>query len=233
MDYKLNIVKVLKFLTLILIFFTSPENIQAHSNHYKKLKSIKYEIFFNDKLVGNSFYTFDHKNNIFNVRNKTDFEVKLLGKNIFSFSGESTERFVDGKFDSFEYKSLQNKKKKFAKVFFDKNENNFKIFGSSFEGIIDKQIIIGDWWNHQILSSNKYISSISGSIYDQEVKFIEKEIFNINKKEVELQKFNIITSKSGEKKSDFFIWYDNDLNIIFKIQYNKFGLWEYRIKEVN
>ena len=43
----------------------------------------------------------------------------------------------------------------------------------------DKENIVGNWWNHKILTSNSQISPLSGSIKKQEVNFISKEILKL------------------------------------------------------
>ena len=68
---------------LILFLFTSQS--QSHTSHYKNLLKIEMEVFRNDKAIGYSNYFFEHKDNTMTVKNYTQFKVKLLGINIFSF----------------------------------------------------------------------------------------------------------------------------------------------------
>ena len=45
----------------------------------------------------------------------------------------------------------QNKKEKYVNITIDPNDKNLIIDGSSYKGKADKDIIIGTWWNHEIV----------------------------------------------------------------------------------
>ena len=100
-----------KFL-LIAILFIIPETSFSHASHYKDFKKIEMEIFKDGKKIGESIYEFNYLNDILNVTNKTNFEVKLLGIKIFSIQSNSLEQYQNDKLISYSSRTLQNDKKK-------------------------------------------------------------------------------------------------------------------------
>ena len=108
----------------------------------------------------------------------------------------------------------------------------FVINGSSFKGEASLDCIIGNWWNHKILKSNKQISPLSGSIKEQIVSFIGKEKIIINNKEYLAEHFKLRSKNVNldeDKKFDFDVWYNPKNNLILKVSYSKMGNWEYRL----
>ena len=73
---------------LILIFLSSFA--QAHSSHYKGMAKIEMEVFRNNEVIGYSNYFFEHRSNETEVKNYTQFKVKLFGIVVFSISSERT-----------------------------------------------------------------------------------------------------------------------------------------------
>ena len=135
----------------------------------------------------------------------------------------------------FKSETLQNDKKKFVNLIYDKSKEFFIIDGSSYKGNADKENIIGNWWNHKILTSNSQISPLSGSIKKQEVNFISKEILTINENEISVDHFKLKSTDDNleaDKRLDFDIWYDSKNNIIVKVEYNRLGKWEYILKKI-
>ena len=218
--------------SLILFFFTI-SNLGAHTSHYKGIKVINMEVFRNENLIGYSNYFFAHGKNSLEVKNYTQFKVKLFNVVIFSVSSEALEKYKNDKLISYNSITFQNDKEKYVKLKYDELNNNFIIDGSSFKGKTSTDAIIGNWWNHKILKVDKQISPISGSIKEQEVTFVGKENIEIYGKNYSLDHYRL-TSKNKDlpedKKLDFDIWINSENNLIFKISYNKKGNWEYRLK---
>ena len=130
---------------------------------------------------------------------------------------------------------MQNDKKKFAYIKYDKEEDILNIIGSSYEGIADKENVVGNWWNHKILTTKSQISPLSGSIKEQEVTFISKETLSLLGKNLEVDHFKLKSTDDSleeDKKLDFDIWYDSKNNIIVKVEYNRLGKWQYILKKI-
>jgi len=216
---------------LFLFFFTSQA--QSHTSHYKKISKIEMEVFRNDKIIGYSNYYFEHKDNVMTIKNYTQFKVKLFGINIFSISSEAIEKYVNNKLVFFKSTTFQNNKEKFVNLKYDKKSDKFIINGSSFKGEADVDNVIGNWWNQKILIADSQISPLSGSIKEQTVDYLKKEIIKIYDKSYEVLHFKLESKNKNlpkEKKLDFDIWLDPQKGLIVKIAYERMGKWEYRLK---
>ena len=125
------------------------------------------------------------------VKNYTKFKVELFGVTVFSISGEAIEKYKDDKLISFKSNTFQNDKEKYVELKYEESLKKFIINGSSYKGKASLDCVIGNWWNHKILKSNKQISPLSGSIKEQIVSFIGKEKITINNKEYLTEHFKI------------------------------------------
>ena len=226
---------------IILIFFLTlgtllKINAYAHTDHYKNIKSIEMEIFKGNKLIGFSKYYFNKTDEKFEVKNLTNFKVKLMGVTILSIKSEGIEIYENDQLIYFKSDTLQNDKKKFVELFFDKENKNFRIHGSSYKGSGNLENVIGNWWNHKLLQSDSQISPLSGSIKKQSVEFIKTEKIKLYGNELNVEKFRLKSTDenlSKNKRLNFEIWYDKKSAMIVKIRYKRLGTWEYRLKKVN
>ena len=221
-----------KFIVATFLILYSSISI-AHMAHYNKYNKIEMEIFRNNELIGYNFYFFTRNGDETIVTNQIKFSVKLLGKTIFKVEGYGEEKYFKDQLISYNSKTLQNNKKKFVNLLFNKDTKKLNIIGSSYKGEVSNDIIIGNWWNHKILQSDIQISPLSGSVKKQVVTFIGKEKIDLYGKTYEVDHFTIKSKDQSlpeDKKLDFDIWYDQEKAIIMKISYSKMGDWEYRLK---
>ena len=93
---------------------------------------------------------------------------------------QSTETYKNGKLIKFKSTTIQNMKKKYNELILEENKKKFKIKGSSYNGNAPSTVLVGNWWNHNILQSEMIISPLSGSLKFQEIYFLSKEILKIN-----------------------------------------------------
>ena len=219
----------------LVLTFLSISKLYSHTGHYKDLKKIEMDIYRNGEVIGYSNYLFKNYEDIFQVINQTKFEVKVFGVKLFSINSLSKEIYENEQLIEFTSETMQNNKKKFVNLKYDKLNNNFNIVGSSYEGKADKKNIVGNWWNHKILTTDSQISPLSGSIKEQEVIFISKETLKIGSKSFEVDHFKLKSTDEKleeDKKLDFDIWLDSKKNIIIKVEYNRLGKWQYILKNV-
>ena len=204
----------------------------ADESHYKNISKIEMDVLRNDKIIGYSNYFFKHNGDTMIVENYTKFNVEMFGVKIFTIDSKSKEIYEKNKLLSFESLTLQNDKKKFVKLTYDKNKNKFIINGSSYVGEADQENIIGNWWNAKILNTRSQISPLSGSIKKQEVKFTNEDRIEYKSKKIKLSQFKLKSTEDlpDDKKLDFNIWLEPNEGIIFKVKYNRLGSWEYRLK---
>ena len=222
-----------KFSLFVLVLSTL--FLQAHTDHYKNYNKIEMEIFKDNEQIGESIFFFKKENNKFIVKNKTNFNVKLLGVSIFSVNSKGTEVYIGDQLISFNSETFQNDKKKFVNLIFDKKKDKFIIDGSSFQGEASKENIVGNWWNHRLLQTETQISPLSGSVKKQNIEFLGKKKIKLYEKEYEVEHFRLFSTNSNlpdDKKLNFEIWYDKNIALIVKVAYKRLGLWEYRLKTV-
>ena len=227
--------KFFSILSGLIISICTFSNLYSHTGHYKNLALIEMDIYRNGKIIGYSNYYFKSYEDIFEVINETKFEVKIAGVKIFSIESMSKEKYQDDQLIEFKSETMQNDKRKFVNLIYDKSNEFFIIDGSSYKGKGAKENIVGNWWNHKILTSNSQISPLSGSIKQQEVNFISKEILTINGNDISVDHFKLKSTDKNlesDKKLDFDIWYDSKNNIIVKVEYNRLGKWQYILKKI-
>ena len=220
-----------KILIIIIVLLSS--NVLGHIDHYKKYNKIEMDIFRNGELIGYNYYFFTRKNDETIVTNQIKFSVKILGATIFQVEGYGEEKYLKDQLISYSSKTLQNDKKKFVNLNFNKEKNKFDIKGSSYSGEASANNIIGNWWSHKILQADSQISPISGSIKKQVVTFIGKEKIDQYGKTYEVDHFKLNSkdmSLPKDKRLDFDIWFDKKSSMIVKVSYSKMGNWEYRLK---
>ena len=219
---------------IFLIFLIHPFFSYSHINHYDKLKIIEMDVLRNGKKIGYNKYTFKSQNNLLVVKNEVNFIAKLIGIKLLDVSGSSTETFKNGKLIEFKSDTIQNKKKKYSKLILEEDKKSFQIRGSSFKGNVPSTVLVGNWWNHNILQSKVIISPLSGSLKFQEVYFLSKEILKINNNNYNTSKFKIVMKKNidDKKKEEFDVWLDDKSKIILKVSYSNFGEWEYIVRNI-
>ena len=201
--------------------------------HYINYNKIEMEIYRNGELIGYNYYFFDRKDEITTVTNQIKFSVKILGATIFQVEGYGEEKYMKDQLISYNSKTLQNEKKKFVNLIYNKNTQKFDIKGSSFNGEALKDNVVGNWWNHKILQAHSQISPISGSVKEQVVTFVGKEKINLYGKIYDVDRFTLRSKDMSipkDKRLNFDIWYDQKNSRILKVSYSRMGNWEYRLK---
>ncbi len=221
-------------LSIAIIFFLSIE-IKAHVEHYSKYNYLEYELFRNNKLIGYHKYNFKRDEGNLIIDNEVNFKITKLGVDLYKYYAKGVESYKNGIFSGFNSKTNQNKKEKYVNITVDPKDKNLIIDGSSFKGKVDKDLIIGTWWNHEIVQKKAQISAVSGRIIEQKVEFKGKEEVKIGEKVYKTLRFNFSSSDpslSKDKKLNTDIWYEEETYLWIKAAFDKTGYWEYRLKKV-
>ena len=224
-----------KILLSIVFLFTFSFSAIGHVEHYNKFSYLEYELFRNNKLIGYHKYDFIKKNDILTVKSEVKFKITKLGVDLYNYFAASEEIYKNNNFFKFSSKTNQNKKQKYVNIAFNIKDNDLIIDGSSYKGKADKDVIVGTWWNHEIVKAKAQISAISGRIIEQKVTFIGKEQITVGNKQYDTLHFNFKSSDEtlpDSKKLNTNIWYDEKSFLWVKAAFDKTGYWEYRIKEV-
>ena len=223
-----------KYLLSIALIFINLE-INAHVDHYSKYNYLEYELFRNDKLIGYHKYNFQRNGQNLTINNEVNFKITKLGVDLYKYYAKGTENYKNGIFSGFNSETNQNKKQKFVNITIDPEDENLIIDGSSFKGKVNNDMIIGTWWNHEIVQKKAQISAVSGRIIEQTVKFKGKEDVKIGDKTYKTLRFNFSSSDSSlskDKKLNTDIWYEEETFLWVKAAFDKTGYWEYRLKKV-
>ena len=223
-----------KYLLSITLIFLLSLDINAHVDHYSKYSYLEYELFRNNKPIGYHKYNFKRIGENLTVDNEVSFKITKLGIDLYKYYASGQERYTNGTFSGFNSSTNQNKKEKYVNISIDPKDKNLIIDGSSFKGKVDKDKIIGTWWNHEIVKKKAQISAVSGRIIDQKVQFIGKEEVKIGEKTYKTLRFNFSSSDpslSKDKKLNTDIWYEEDTYLWVKAAFDKTGYWEYRLKK--
>ena len=224
-----------KYLVSIALIFFLSLDINAHVDHYSKYNYLEYELFRNNKPIGFHTYEFQRNGGNLLINNEVSFKITKLGVNLYSYYAKGVEKYKDGIFFSFNSVTNQNKKEKYVNIVVDPIDKNLIIDGSSFKGKVDKDLIIGTWWNHEIVQKKAQISAVSGRIIEQRVEFKGKEDVKIGDKIYKTLRFNFSSSDpslSKDKRLNTEIWYEEDTYLWVKAAFDKTGYWEYRLKKV-
>ncbi|MAW17204.1 MAG: hypothetical protein CMJ01_01390 [Pelagibacteraceae bacterium] len=219
-------------LSIALIFSINLETL-SHINHYDNYEYLEYELFRNNKLIGFHKYQFSREGKNFSVDSEVSFKITKLGIDLYQYYAKSEESYKNGTFSGFNSITNQNKKDKYVNIKVDPKTNELIIDGSSYKGKANPDMIIGTWWNHEIVKKKAQISAVSGRIIEQNVKFIGKEEVKIGNKTYKTLRFNFSSSDpslSKDKKLNTDIWYEEDTYLWVKAAFDKTGYWEYRIK---
>tara|TARA_Y100000590_G_C15414444_1_gene898882 strand:+ start:90 stop:776 length:687 start_codon:yes stop_codon:yes gene_type:complete len=217
------------FNIIIIFILCIPAN--AHVQHYESLNHINFEIYRNDKYIGNHTCIFERSGDLLKVTNKIDFKIKKLGLELYKYKSLGTEIYKNGELIEFSSKTNQNGKEKYVNIELN-NDNELTIDGSSNKGKVSKDFLIGTWWNHSLINSKAQISAVSGRVIHQKVSFLGKENMKIGNKTYKTLHFNFSSNdkKLGkDKKLNTDIWYEEDTLIWVKASFDRKGFWEYRL----
>jgi len=204
--------------------------------HYKDFKSLEYELFRNNKLIGFHNYKFERKDNYTKVKSIIAFNIVKLGINLYKYDAISVEEYKEGQLINFSSKTNQNKKIKNTEIKYDKAKKELIISGSENQLNSPKEYPVGTWWNHELVQAKAQISAISGRIIEQKVIFLGKEELKLYGKTWNALRFNFSSSDESlpdKKKLNTDVWYDEKTKIWLKASFDKTGHWEYRLKTYN
>ena len=218
---------------ILLILLSIPVASNAHVQHYENLNEIKFDIYRNNKNIGQHVFLFKKEDDLLTVQSEIKFEIKKLGVVLYTYHVKGTEYYKNGQLVKFTSKTNQNGKEKYVNLKLENEE--LVIDGSSFKGNVPTDFLLGTWWNHSIVEAPAQISAVSGRIIEQNVKFIGKEKVETDFKTFNTLHFNFSSSDSKLKKDKRLntdIWYDEDTLNWVKASFKKKGNWEYRLRSI-
>ena len=219
---------------VLLILLSFPFSTKAHVQHYKDLNRIEFDIYRNQTHIGKHVFSFKKLNGELAVESEINFEIKKFGIVLYKYHVKGTEIYKDGKLVKFNSKTNQNGKVKYVNMKLDNEEYN--IDGSSYQGKVPIDFMIGTWWNHNIVKASAQISAVSGRIIKQKVTFLGKETIKIHDKIYNTLHFNFSSTDkklAKDKKLNTDVWYDEKSLNWVKASFKKKGKWEYKLVFLN
>ena len=108
--------------SIFLILLIFPFKTLSHNDHYKNINKIEMEILKDGKVIGYCNYEFFHKDKSLEVQNSTKFEVKIFGVKVFSIYSNAVEKYENDQLIYFKSETMQNDKKKFVDLKYEKNK---------------------------------------------------------------------------------------------------------------
>ena len=82
---------------IILILTILPFSVNAHVQHYKDLKRIEFDIYRNNKHIGEHIFSFAKSNEQISIESKINFIIKKLGVVLYKYHVKGKEVYKDGK----------------------------------------------------------------------------------------------------------------------------------------
>ena len=226
---------MLRIYKIVIIFFLiiSSQSLSAHVQHYNDLSRIEFDIYRNNKHIGQHIFFFEKSEEELAVKSEINFEIKKLGIVLYKYHAFGTEIYKDGKLVKFNSKTKQNNKNKFVNMYLE--DDKYIINGSSYTGVVPLDFILGTWWNHEIVRAKAQISAVSGRIIKQKVTFLGKRTIILNEIKYNTLHFNfssIDKNLKANKKLNTDVWYDEKTLNWVKASFEKNGKWEYRLNKI-
>ena len=216
---------------IILILIISPFSVNAHVQHYNDLKRIEFDIYRNNKHIGEHIFSFTKSDEQISIESEINFIIKKFGIVLYKYHVKGREVYKDGKLIKFNSRTDQNGKEKYVNLELENDE--FIINGSSFKGKTPTNYLLGTWWNHSIVEAEAQISAVSGRIINQKVTFLGKETIKIGNKNYKTLHFNFSSTDKKlkkDKKLNTDVWYEEKTLNWVKAAFKKKGNWEYRLR---
>jgi len=215
---------------IFLIVINLPFSVNAHVQHYEDLNRIEFDIYRNNIHIGKHVFSFKKSGEELAVESEIDFEINKFGLVFYSYNVRGTEIYKDGKLTKFNSRTDQNGKKKYVNMLLENGE--YTIDGSSYQGKVPVDYLIGTWWNHSIVKAPAQISAVSGRIIRQKVTFLGNETIKFGDKSYDTLHFNFSSTDSKltkDKKLNTDVWYDEKTLNWIKAAFKKQGKWEYKL----
>ena len=215
---------------ILILFLLVTTSTNAHVQHYNDLKRIEFDIFRNNKHIGQHIFSFKKDGNQLEVESEINFQIKKLGVVLYKYHVKGTEYFENGELVKFISKTNQNGKQKYVNIKLE--DENLVIDGSSFKGKVPTNYLLGTWWNHSLVEAEAQISAVSGRIIKQKVTFLGKETLKIGGKTYNTLHFNFSSvdkKLAKDKKLNTDVWYEEGTLNWVKASFKKKGNWEYRL----
>lgn len=188
-------------------FFLIPPEISL-SNNFNDIygDKIEYNIFSNDKKIGEQTITFDKIDNYLSVTTSTRIQVKVLFVTVLNLSHTSIEKQENGEVINFDSTTEVNGTVNEISL----SKKNNSLFIQSPEGKFIEKIdtLILNLWDMNILIGERFLDPVSGELYNAQVIADGEETINIDDNEHLTDKFTFQGDYDAE------VWYDKSGRLV-------------------
>jgi len=215
----------------VLLFFVSfTLTAKAQVQPYEGIERVEFDIYRNNKHIGTHIFSFERSGNELAVRSEINIEIEMFGIVLYKYHLKGSEVYKDSKLIKFNSTTNHNGKNKYVNMLLENNK--YIIDGSSYKGEASPEILIGTWWNHNLVQAKAQISAASGRIIKQKVRLLGKEIIKLGGKSYNTLHYNFSSDDTQlvkKKKLNTDIWYDEKTLNWVKASFDQIGKWEYRL----
>ena len=203
----------MKLTILILFLFVS---LSANSLTIPKNNKASFDIIRKNKIIGSAKISFIKNNEFLTINSVVNIKVRLLFIPAYKFYQNSTEIWKNDNFIEFKgHTDFEDEREYFIKGK-DINEN-FIAKGMDGELILDKNILPLNYWNKKILKEKKIFDTQKGIVRNINVKFLGREIIDINNIKINTDKYTLNASRNKKDKGPFpqyTLWYSKNGELI-------------------
>lgn len=194
------------------------------SNNFNDIygDKIEYNIFSNDKKIGEQTITFDKIDNYISVTTSTKIQVKVLFVTVLNLLHTSIEKQVNGEVINFDSTTEVNGT--VNKISLSKKDNSLVIQSPEGQFIEKIDTLILNLWDINILDGERFLDPVSGELYNAQVVIDGEDSLIIDDNEYLTDKFTF----QGDYKAE--VWYDKSGRLVKISVPGRGGVAEYICK---
>ena len=187
------------------------------------LRPLRFDIVWSKDRIGSHVVTFEQSGSDLLVRSHIDVEVRLMWMTLFSYSHQSVETWNDGRLVSFESQTDDNGRKE--TVTGQAREDGFEATGRKGTVLAPPDIMVGTFWNPEIISRTVILDPQKGILRDQVVHGHDRTTLTVSGESRLVDRYRLSSLMEGT------IYYDDNSKWIGASFKKKGGTVLYRFNE--
>ena len=183
-----------------------------------KDNEVSFDIIRKNKNIGSLITTFKKEDDKLQIRTILDIKVKVFLITVYKFFQDTTETWIEGEFVKIEgYTNFEDEREYYIEG--NDLDENFIASGMDGELTLSNKILPLNYWNKKILEEEEVFDTQKGIVRKITVQKLENDIFKMNNKKIEAEKYILNASKNPKDKGPFpqyTLWYKDDELIKFE-----------------
>jgi len=205
-----------KYLLLPLLTLFLSTNLYAFP--IPKDNEVSFDIIRKNKNIGSLITTFKKEDDKLQIRTILDIKVKVFLITVYKFFQDTTETWIEGEFVKIEgYTNFEDEREYYIEG--NDLDENFIASGMDGELTLSNKILPLNYWNKKTLEEEEVFDTQKGIVRKITVQKLENDIFKMNNKNIEAEKYIMNASKNPKDKGPFpqyTLWYKDDELIKFE-----------------